>query len=107
MAIATAYIEYGVEHPAHNRLMFSTELAERGRHPTLDAAADAAFAELTEALERGQAAGEVRRGSVPDQALAAWSLVHGLTSLLIARRLTFLEARRRRRSAMRDWRASF
>jgi hypothetical protein len=66
------------------------DLAERGRHPTLDEAADATFAVLTSALERGQAAGEVRRGSVPDQAVASWSLVHGLTTLLIDRRLTFL-----------------
>jgi hypothetical protein len=38
----------------------------------LDEAADATFAVLTSALERGQAEGEVRRGSVPDQAVAAW-----------------------------------
>jgi AcrR family transcriptional regulator len=88
--IATAYIRFGVEHPAHYRLMFGPDLAERGRHPTLEEAADAAFAVLTTALERGQAANEVRGGSVRDQALAAWSLVHGLTTLLIDRRLTFL-----------------
>jgi AcrR family transcriptional regulator len=88
--IATGYIRFGVEHPAHYRLMFGPDLAERGRHPTLDQAADATFAVLTGALERGQAAGEVRRGSVPDQAVAAWSLVHGLTTLLIDRRLTFI-----------------
>jgi AcrR family transcriptional regulator len=88
--IATGYIRFGVEHPAHYRLMFGPDLAERGRHPTLDDAADATFAVLTGALERGQAAGEVRRGSVPDQAVAAWSLVHGLTTLLIDRRLTFI-----------------
>lgn len=90
LGIATAYIRLGVEQPAHYRLMFGPDLAERGRHPTLDEAGDAAFAVLTSALERGQAAGEVRPGSVRDQALAAWSLVHGLTSLLIDRRLTFL-----------------
>jgi AcrR family transcriptional regulator len=88
--IAAAYIRFGVEHPAHYRLMFGPDLAERERHPTLEQAADAAFAVLTGALERGQAANEIRRGSVRDQALAAWSLVHGLTTLLIDRRLTFL-----------------
>src|SRR5207253_6228575 len=31
-----------------------------------------------------------RRGAVRDQALAAWSLVHGLTTLLIDQRLSFL-----------------
>src|SRR5207248_8751883 len=37
---------------------------------------DATFAPLTRALERGQAAGDVRPGSVLDQALAAWAVVH-------------------------------
>ncbi len=90
LGIATAYIRFGVDQPAHYRLMFGPELAERGRHPGLEEAADATFAVLTSALERGQAAGEVRGGSVLDQAVAAWSLVHGLTTLLIDRRLAFL-----------------
>jgi len=88
--VGTAYIRFGVENPAHYRLMFGPELAERGRHPALDQAADAAFGVLTSTLERGQVAGEVRRESVLEQALTAWSLVHGLTTLLIDRRLTFL-----------------
>lgn len=102
--IGAAYIRFGVENPAHYRLMFGAELAERGRHPVLDEAADAAFAVLARALEQGQLAGEVRRDSVPEQALSAWSLVHGLTTLLIDRRLMFLgvstaEAERHARSA--------
>jgi AcrR family transcriptional regulator len=88
--IATAYVRFGVEHPAHYRLMFGAELAEKARYPTLQAASDAAFAVLTGVLERGQASGQVRRGGVRDQALAAWSLVHGLTTLLIDQRLSFL-----------------
>jgi AcrR family transcriptional regulator len=88
--IGVAYILFGIENPAHYRLMFGPELAERGRHPAFDRAGDASFAVLTRALERGQLAGMVRRESVPQQALTAWSLVHGLTTLLIDRRLTFL-----------------
>jgi AcrR family transcriptional regulator len=88
--VGTAYIRFGVENPAHYRLMFGPELAERGRHPVFDQAADATFAVLTGVLERGQLADEVRRESLPEQALTAWSLVHGLTTLLIDRRLTFL-----------------
>ena len=88
--VAAAYVRFGVEHPAHYRLMFSAELADNARYPTLQAACDAAFAVLTGALERGQASGQVRRGPVHDQALAAWSLVHGLTTLLIDQRVSFL-----------------
>jgi AcrR family transcriptional regulator len=88
--IAAAYVRFGVEHPAHYRLMFGAELAEQARYPALQAASDATFAVLTGVLERGQASGQVRRGAVRDQALAAWSLVHGLTTLLIDQRVSFL-----------------
>ena len=104
VGIATAYVRFGVEHPAHYRLMFGPELAEKERYPALQQASDATFAALTSVLERGQAAGQVRPGSVRDQALAAWSLVHGLTTLLIDQRLSFLgvstgEAERQAKSA--------
>jgi len=90
LRIGIVYVRFGVENPAHYRLMFGAELADRERYPVLQQAADATFAALTGALERGQLAGEVRRGSVRDQAVTAWSLVHGLTTLLIDRRLSFL-----------------
>jgi AcrR family transcriptional regulator len=104
IGIAVAYVRFGVEHPAHYRLMFGPELAEKERYPVLQQASDATFAALTTTLERGQAAKEVRPGSVRDQALAAWSLVHGLTTLLIDQRLSFLgvstgEAQRQARLA--------
>ena len=88
--IAAAYVRFGVRHPAHYRLMFGAELAEKAGYPTLQAASDAAFAVLTGVLERGQASGQIRRGAVRHQALAAWSLVHGLTTLLIDQRVSFL-----------------
>jgi AcrR family transcriptional regulator len=88
--IIAAYVRFGVEHPAHYRLMFGAELAEKARYPTLEAANAAACAVLTGPLERGQASGPARLVSMRDQALAAWSLVHGLTTLLIDQRVSFL-----------------
>lgn len=88
--IAAAYVRFGVEHPAHYRLMFGAELADKERYPILQATGDAAFAVLTGALERGQASGQVRQDPVRDQALAAWSVVHGLTTLVIDQRVSFL-----------------
>jgi AcrR family transcriptional regulator len=87
--IAVAYVRFGVERPAHYRLMFGAELSDNDRYPQLREASEAAFAALTSALERGQASGELRRGPVRAQALSAWSLVHGLTMLLIDRRVSF------------------
>lgn len=83
VAVGRAYVEFGVKHPGHYRLMFGPELANRERHPTLARAGDAAFSVLTATLRRGQEAGAMRGGSVRDQAVAAWSLVHGLTMLFI------------------------
>jgi AcrR family transcriptional regulator len=88
--IVAAYVRFGVEHPAHYRLMFGAELAEKSRYPSLEAANAAACAVLTGPLERGQASGQARTVSMRDQALAAWSLVHGLTTLLIDQRVSFL-----------------
>jgi AcrR family transcriptional regulator len=90
LGIATAYVRFGVEHPAHYRLMFGPELAEKDKHPALQEAGDATFGVLTAALERGQAAGQIRQAPVREQALACWSLVHGLTTLLIDQRLNFI-----------------
>jgi AcrR family transcriptional regulator len=90
--IGAAYVRFGVEHPAHYRLMFGAELADKARYPVLQEASDAAFGVLTGVLERAQASGQVRRNPVLDQALAAWSLVHGLTTLLIDQRTDFLGA---------------
>ena len=88
--IAAAYVRFGVEHPAHYRLMFSAELAEKARYPNLEVANAEACAVLTGPLERGQASGRPRRMAMRDQALATWSLVHGLTTLLIDQRVSFL-----------------
>src|SRR6185312_1734794 len=83
LGIAIAYVRFGVERPAHYRLMFGPELAEKERYPVLQQASDATFGALTSALQRGQVAGDLRPAPVNDQALAAWSLVHGLTTLMI------------------------
>lgn len=77
------YVVFAVEHPAHFRVMFGAEAAAcRRKIPSLAAACEA----LSGLLNKGVA--EVRRG-VPgendtlDIALTAWSLVHGLASLLV------------------------
>jgi AcrR family transcriptional regulator len=88
--VAAAYVRFGVEHPAHYRLMFSAELADKARYPSLEAANAAACAILTGPLQSGQASDHARRMTMRDQALAAWSLVHGLTTLLIDQRVSFL-----------------
>ena len=89
-AIGVAYVRFGVEHPAHYRLMFGPALTvgKSGELPPVTAeAAAGAKALLSGVIRQGasdgsfQIAGDAQ--AVEGAALAAWSLVHGLTMLLI------------------------
>jgi hypothetical protein len=66
-----AYVEFALTNPGLFRLMFGAQIRERGKFPELTEAADAAFARLQAAA--------VTEGA----AVAAWSLVHGLSHLLL------------------------
>ncbi|GAA3861053.1 TetR/AcrR family transcriptional regulator [Streptomyces sedi] len=78
------YVSFALTHPAHFQVMFRPELLDRDT-PALVAAR----AETRERLERGIAARQ------PDDprlgGLAAWSLAHGLATLLLTGNLPTLE----------------
>jgi len=82
-AAGISYVVFAVDHPAHFRVMFGAEAAACHRKvPSLAAAGDTLFGVLTKGI------GDVKRAiptehDVLDIALAAWSLVHGLASLLV------------------------
>ena len=89
MARARAYIRYAQAHPGLYGLMFRTERLDMKR-PSLDQAANAAFAELVGAV------GATRHEQISEQALSldqaaaiarAWCLVHGFTMLMLDGRL--------------------
>ncbi|ATB32920.1 TetR/AcrR family transcriptional regulator [Melittangium boletus] len=84
-ACGVAYVLFAVEHAAHFRVMFGPHFTRPLK--SLDEDADA-FALLVGALAEAQRAGEVRDGDTSRQALACWSLVHGLASLLVDGQLT-------------------
>lgn len=76
-AIGRAYVVYAVGNSAVMRLMFGPEIADKSAHPELrDAGADAFGVLAGELVAAGDGAGS-------PAALAAWSLVHGLATLLI------------------------
>jgi AcrR family transcriptional regulator len=70
-AMGRAYVEFALANPGLFRLMFGAQIRERAKFPELTEAADAAF-------ERLKAAATTEGGAV-----AAWSLVHGLSHLLL------------------------
>src|SRR6266849_6756272 len=82
--LGIAYVRFALAHPAHLRLMFGPEIADKAASPGLKSAAERAFGLLVAAAQR---AGRARRGDAEEMAVAAWSLVHGLSALLIDRQL--------------------
>ena len=82
-ALGVAYIEYGLAHPAHLRVMYSPELADKSRHPQLAAAAQQVHQTLVQQIGAAQRAGAVAAGDPDELSFAAWSMVHGCTVLLI------------------------
>ena len=85
--LGIAYVRFALAHPAHLRLMFGPEIADKAASPGLKSAAERAFAPLIAGIADAQRAGRIRRGDAEEMAVAAWSLVHGLSALLIDRQL--------------------
>jgi AcrR family transcriptional regulator len=77
-----AYVRFAVENAAHVRVMFGAALPDRSAFPALVEAARTAFAPLLDSICDCQRAGAIRSGDPIELALAAWSLVHGLSSLI-------------------------
>jgi AcrR family transcriptional regulator len=86
---ALAYVTFGVENPAHYRLMFSSALVTaEGRPKSVAAAGADTRAILAGIIRRGAAMGifdaSLRRDDeLRVSVLTAWSAVHGLTMLTI------------------------
>jgi AcrR family transcriptional regulator len=79
-----AYVSFALENPALYRLMFGTALVPHRRFPGLAAAGAEAFQRCIAAS--GQEAARTRTGGIdeaPANAIALWSIVHGLATLAI------------------------
>jgi AcrR family transcriptional regulator len=89
LQMGSAYVRFGMDHPALYKLMFASEElpAKHGEYPELQAAAEAAFGLLTGMLERMQRRGLLRAGDPEADGLSVWAHVHGLTSLIITGRV--------------------
>lgn len=86
-AIASAYVAFAVDRPAHYEVMTGPRLNEDGRFPTLEAAIDEVFGAVVREIERGQEAGAFRAGAPRDLAVGVWVAAHGYADLVHARRI--------------------
>lgn len=81
-AVAKAYVAFAVAHPSRYRLMFSAELAGFD-DAALRASGERAFMVLHDLIAQGVSAGRLRVDLHGTHALTAWSLVHGLGTLVL------------------------
>jgi AcrR family transcriptional regulator len=77
-ALAKAYIEFARASPQRFRLMFQRELVDLSAYPAAAAASASAFGRLAALVSS-----LVGEEAAADQAIAAWSLVHGYATLSI------------------------
>jgi len=87
-ASGLAYVRFALRSPEHLLVMFDWPLAP-DRYPELSAASKRAFSVLVELVEAAQSEGSLPAGDAVALACVAWSLVHGVAKLAIAKRLPF------------------
>ena len=87
-ASGLAYVRFALRSPEHLLVMFDWPLA-LDRYPELSAAARRAFSVLVGLVEAAQREGSLPGGDPLALACTAWSLVHGVAKLAIAKRLPF------------------
>lgn len=78
-----AYVRFALRRPQHFQLMFGRGPLPEGMDADLLAAGQHAFASLLAVIERGQRTGRIASGEPRELAVAAWSQVHGLATLLL------------------------
>lgn len=78
--LGRAYLDYAQKHPLHYQLMFGTPLPDPSVHPEMMDKAERAFAMLRETIAK--LPGRAADANVELDALYAWSVVHGLASIL-------------------------
>jgi AcrR family transcriptional regulator len=85
-AIGRGYVAFAIGHPAEFEVMFSPEAIEID-DPRLHAASENAYALLTSTIMRCANEGRLHGRSPEVVAVAAWSMVHGLSTLWLSGRL--------------------
>ena len=97
-----AYIRFALNHPEVFKLMFRCEMCDLSRYPDAKAKADKCFNAVVTALDaHGASADKANPDLVP--VIAAWSMAHGLATLLLEGKLgmTFGDTTDQREAAAR------
>src|SRR5215472_8272780 len=84
-ALGVAYVLFARDQPSLFKLMFGPMIEKKTGHPALDEAGNACFNVLRQAVEAAKFSDGDSDAS--DISLACWSLVHGLSALIVDGRL--------------------
>ncbi|HLW77087.1 MAG TPA: TetR/AcrR family transcriptional regulator [Bryobacteraceae bacterium] len=87
-ASGVAYVQFALKSPEHFLVMFDWPL-EADRYPELATSATCAFSVLVGLVQAAQREGSLPGGDPHGIACIAWSLVHGVAKLAIAKKLPF------------------
>jgi AcrR family transcriptional regulator len=82
-AMGVAYVRFAAEHPSHYRVMFGGFIESCEKDAAFVEEAKSAFQVLVDSLIEQQRAGIVRADDPELQARMIWSLVHGISMLVI------------------------
>lgn len=83
-----AYVEFALRRPEHFTVMFDAPVS-RTKNLNLTEVAQQAFGTLVNFVKACQEQGQLPSGDPLPLALLAWSMVHGISKLAVARRLPF------------------
>ena len=83
-AVGKGYVQFALQHPAYLRVIFGGVLAKDRTTPELKLAGNEAYETLRGLVAEGVARGELVGGDADTLSLACWSMVHGLSHLLIS-----------------------
>ncbi len=82
-AMHRAYVQFGVAHPSHYRVMFGGFIESAAKDDHFASEAKSAFQVLVDALVEQQNAGDIRRDDPVLMARFVWAAVHGTAMLFI------------------------
>ena len=97
-ALAEAYVEFAIAHPSHFRVMFGPWCEHPGREELpMEAFPNGRdpYQFLVDALDALVATGAISKDARAGAEIAAWSIVHGLASLLVEGALPLAPTERR------------
>lgn len=83
IALGLGYARFALSNPASLRVIFGGGFREAGASTELGEAGDEAYRTLRDEIAAGIERGDLRHGDPDQLALASWSIVHGLSMLLI------------------------